>query len=530
MTALRMLALTLCVAILPPSAASAADTPATVSQIHRAHDLRRRVDTLAGHLRDVATRLRRIDAALTGAGSDTTRAELTSQRSLLVERQQRLLAERDAARAELAALPEAAAGSQASPTGPLGPLDPQGLRPLDVTGGPDQVSNPRAFNPAISVIPDFSFFRDNREGGSFELIEDADGFHGAEGHEHESLAPGFNLGETELAFTASVDPYFDAVALLSVSEDGIEAEEVYAQTRGLPGGLQVRGGKFLSGIGYINRQHPHQWDFVDQNLAYELLFGGHGLSDAGVQVTWLPPTPFYLQVGAEALQGTNEKFSNYIGPEEYPAATDGGEPRVLSYKAGPRLFTGFVKASPVLGFSHALQIGASFGRSRAHQEVHDHDEDGVPEGVFDGTGRFWGVDLVYKYDSPREYGAGDVTVQTEYFHRTRDMSIVGSEDSVLFENDGWYAQASYGIAPRWKVAARISLAGITNERVRAGVSTKYDTSSQYSAAATFSPTEFSRLRVQYNYGRLWVDTVREPFHQVVVQMQVSLGAHGAHRF
>jgi hypothetical protein len=397
------------------------------------------------------------------------------------------------------------------------------------------------------VIPDFVYFRDDQKGGSFELVEEADGFHGAhaeEGHEHGSLDEGFNLREMELAFIASVDPYFDAVALLAVAEEGIEAEEVYVQTRSLPGGLQLKAGKFLSGIGYINRQHPHQWDFVDQNLAYELLLGGHGLNEKGVQATWMPPTPFYLQLGTELLQGTNEKFSNYVGPEEYPPVdipgipSDPG-PRIPAHKPGPRLFTGFAKIAPNLGFSHALQFGGSYGYSRAHQEIHDHDGDGVPESVFDGTGSIWGVDLVYKHDAPREYGAGDLTIQGEYFNRTRDMRVLGVDLFTKYKNDGWYAQAVYGIAPRFQLAARMSQAGITNERslrgaladfVQGGALVNYKTSSQYSVAATFNPTEFSRIRAQYNHGRTWVGGVEQKFHQVFVQLQVSLGAHGAHRF
>ena len=447
----------------------------------------------------------------------------------------------DALEQERAALPESASRPQSSPTGPLGPLDPKGLTPLDLFDSKGQVTNPRGFNPAIAVIPDIVYFRDDVKGGSFETTEEADGFHGAhseEGHGHGGLEEGFNLRETELAFSASVDPYFDAFALFAVSEEGIEAEEVYFQTRGLPGGLQVRGGKFLSGIGYINRQHPHQWDFVDQNLAYDLLFGGD-LSEKGLQVTWLPSLPVYLQLGAEMLQGENEKFANYVGPEEFPGIGGVGEPRVLSHQAGPRLFTGFAKVAPDLGYSNALQVGVSYGHAGKHQEIHDHDGDGVPEAVFDGTGSIWGLDAVYKYDSPRGYGAGDLTIQAEYFHRTRDMAVLGVDLSAEYKNDGWYAQAVYGIAPRLQVAGRVSQVGITNERtltgalaeyVEGGALVNFETSSQYSAAATFKPTEFSRLRVQYSHGAIWVGGEEETFNQLFVQLQLSLGAHGAHRF
>ena len=280
----------------------------------------------------------------------------------------------------------------------------------------------------------------------------------------------------------------------------------------------------------MNKQHPHQWDFVDQNLPYELVLGGHGLNEKGVQLTWIPKLPFYLQLGTELLQGENEKMANYIGPEEFPGLTEESEPRVLSHHAGPRLFTGFVKVGPNLGYSSALQVGLSYARSNSHQEVHDHDGDGNPEGVLDGTAQLWGADLVYKYDSPREYGAGDFVFQGEYLFRERDLDILGTASKAVFKQDGLYLQAVYGVAPRLQLGARYDLAGLTNERDRAGVKTEYETSKRLSAALTFNPTEFSRIRAQYNRGEMWVDGEKKKFDQFFLQVQFSIGAHGAHKF
>ncbi len=123
---------------------------------------------------------------------------------------------------------------------------------------------------------------------------------------------GFSLREAEITFSGAVDPYFDVWAIFAVGGGEIEVEEGYFQTRKFLPGLQLRAGKFYSGFGYVNKQHPHQWDFVDQNLPYDLLLGG-SLNDTGVQLTWLPSLPFYTQLGVEALQGENERFSAQLG-------------------------------------------------------------------------------------------------------------------------------------------------------------------------------------------------------------------------
>jgi hypothetical protein len=439
------------------------------------------------------------------------------------------------------------------------PLDPTNLRQ---TAQPirGEVSSGNAFNPAISVIVDGAWYWDNVGGEAFEIIEEADGFsmghghshggghdHGG-GHSHGELDRGFNLREVEVAFSATVDPYFDAFVMLIFDEDEVEVEEAYLTTRGLPHGLQMKFGKFLSDIGYINKQHPHSWDFADRPLVNELLFGDHGLQETGVQLTWLAPTTQYLRVGVEALQGETEGVANYIGAEEEIEGTD----RILDDKSGPRLFTGFAKFSPDLGFNHALQLGASYGYSNTFQQTIEHSTRFEDR---DGSARFWGLDAVYKYTPAGSVGGqGAFKLQGEYFHRWRDLDRrdvyfachpagidcddpdvewrpgdVRNEESFNEKQDGYYVQALYGLMPRWNAGARVEQVGLTNRTGR-GDGEDWDDSRRYSAVLSFMPTEFSRLRLQYSRGDIAVDGEREKFNQVFLQFQMSLGVHGAHTF
>jgi hypothetical protein len=447
--------------------------------------------------------------------------------------------------AEVAAPPPPATapppGPQPPPTatGPRGPADPAGLGTFDVLGNTGQVTSGTAFNPSVSVIPDGVYYNDSRDGGMGELLGAADGFGGGHanaaeeghGHAHGGVPErGFSLREAEVTFSGAVDPYFDAWAIFAVGGGEVEVEEGYFQTRKFLPGLQLRGGKFYSGFGYVNKQHPHQWDFVDQNLAYDMLLGG-SINEAGVQLTWLPSLPFYAQLGVEALQGENERFSAQLGGEESP---------YFDEKAGPRLVTGWLKVSPNLGYSHAVQVGTSYAFSRRHQELaahehHEGEEDHVDE-AFQGDGQVLGLDFVWRYDSPRQFGAGDFSLQAEYLRRVKDLSLVGAgEEEAGGETrkstqDGFYAQAVYGFAPRFTLGLRYDVTGMTN-RIEGGEETEsYGDSRRWSANLTFNPTEFSRFRVQYTRGDLSVGGAREKYDQVYVQFQMSLGAHGAHRF
>jgi hypothetical protein len=440
----------------------------------------------------------------------------------------------------------------ASTSGPQrDPLDPTNLRQTVRPVG-NQVSSGTAFNPAMSVIIDGAWYTDNVHGEAFEIIEEADGFvmgghsHG-EGHEH-GMQRGFNLREVEFAFSATVDPYFDAFVMFVFEDGEIELEEAFVTTRALPAGLQAKFGRFLSDVGYINKQHPHSWDFFDRPLVSQLLFGEHGIQENGVQLTWLAPTTQYLRFGVEALQGETTGIANYIGE----VAEINGTERIVDEASGPRLFTGFAKFAPDLGHDHALQIGASYGYTTAFQNTVEHStryED------HDGTASFWGIDGVYKYTPPGSVGGrGAFQLQGEYYYRKRDIDRrdvyfachpagidcadplavrqigdIANEQSFTEKQDGYYLQALYGIAPRWNVGARIDQVGLTNETGR-GLGEEWDDSRRYAAVVNFMPTEFSRLRLQYSRGDIAVDGERETFNQVFLQFQVSLGVHGAHTF
>ena len=143
---------------------------------------------------------------------------------------------------------------------------------------------------------------------------------------------------------------------------------------------------------------------------------------------------------------------------------------------------------------------------------------------------------MWRYDSARPFGQGDVSIQAEYLYRRKDLALVARDGVVVTADihhrsaqDGFYGQAVYGIAPRWTLAGRLDVIGFTNRLETPDEAVDFGRSTRYSAALTFNPTEFSRLRLQYNAGRVRSGGPAS-VSQLFVQLQVSLGAHGAHRF
>lgn len=432
-------------------------------------------------------------------------------------------------------------------------------------GSMEALTSGAAFNPQISVILDGNYYHDDVDGEGTELLGMADGInhvHGGghdhdhgDGHSHGGADQGFNFRSAELVFSASVDNYFDATALLAINSDGdVDLEEAWFQTRSLPYGLKVKGGKFLSDIGYVNNQHPHMWDFTDQNLAYLNLLGGHGLRDTGLQVTWLPDWDYYTLFGVEILQGDQENFGTGVEIDDdlaHELEEEGFDLGLGERDDAPRLLTAFTKFAPDLGYDHALQIGLWGAWTDQHQELHgelahedEHEHEEEEEGghtplhALDGDAWLWGLDVVYKYDSGRSYGAGDFKLQAEYLRQYKDLNLTfhhehpelaGDERS--FTEDGFYLQGLYGFAPRWQVGLRYDSVGMTN-KLESGGSTlrEWDESDRWTAALTWAPTEYSLLRLQYSLADITIDGESNDFDYLYLQYVFSLGSHGAHSF
>lgn len=390
--------------------------------------------------------------------------------------------------------------------------------PAPAPSPPARTSN--AFNPSISVILAGTYVDASQDPAGYRIA----GFMPNGGE----IGPGersFNLGESELTFAASVDPYFTAALTLAAApEGGIEVEEGYARTTSLPAGFSVKAGRFFSGFGYLNEVHAHAWDFVDQPLVYQAFYGGQYKQD-GVQVKWLAPTDTFLEFGAE------------VG--------NGGEfPGTRLTRNGPNGTTLFAHVGGDLGDSLSWRAGLSWVDLDAEDRTYE-DVDSLGDPVmnaFTGSSRTWIADATLKWHFQGTRHSA-LKLQAEYLRRTEDGTLAfdvggaGLADAYRSVQDGWYVQGVYQYDPRWRFGLRYDALDAGNTRiglVQDGELLAGDfplllgaTPSRATAMIDWSPSEFTRLRAQYAW-----DDARDAAtdRQFLLQYIYAIGAHGAHKF
>ncbi|MET0050450.1 MAG: hypothetical protein ABW095_05140 [Candidatus Thiodiazotropha sp.] len=360
------------------------------------------------------------------------------------------------------------------------------------------------FNPDIALILSGTY-------GDFESDPEAyalPGFPLAE--ETGPGEAGFSLGESELSLSANIDPdWYGLLTLALTGEGSAEVENAFVQTTGLGNDLTLRAGRFFSGIGYLNEQHAHAWDFVDAPLVYRAMLGNQ-LGDDGVQVRWLAPTNLFLEFGAEWLRG-----------EAFPAG--GGD------NEGRGSWSAFFHLGDDLNESHSWRAGLSYlsAKSAERETASEFGED-----LFSGDSDLIIADFVWKWAPEGNGYERNFKLQAEYIQRQDEGEFTPAEADTLpldITSDGWYVQAIYQFIHGWRVGLRHSRLK-ADEPGAAYAGTVLDTQGHDPSVNTlmvdYSNSEYSRLRLQFNRD----ESTAESDNQWLLQYQMSLGAHGAHSY
>lgn len=384
-----------------------------------------------------------------------------------------------------------------------------------------QVSRPAAssegsFNPAIALI---------LSGTYGQLQQDpaipATGF--AMNANNTGYVRGFSLQESELGIAANIDPQFRGVGTFSLDPaGGVSVENGFVQTSALDNGFNLKFGRYFSGLGYLNEQHAHAWDFVDQPLVYRTLWDNQ-LGEDGMQLKWLAPTDLFIEVGGEIGRGRG-----------FP-----GSDRQNKNGAGSGVL--FAHFGDDVGIEHSWRAGLSLHQTRHVNALSDNVPDlhgGLVSNSFSGDSQTAGLDFVWKYSPNGNIRERYLKVQSEYFRRKENGTLIydtagaNTPSSFAVTQSGWYLQSVYQIMPAWRTGLRYDRLAPGTPSVGAAntanvISNYAFNPSRLSWMVDYNPSEFSRLRLQLAH-----DNSRQGLaeNQLFLQYIMSLGAHGAHQY
>src|SRR6266436_3377385 len=314
--------------------------------------------------------------------------------------------------------------------------------------------------------------------------------------DHDPQQRGFNARNIELAFDGAVDPYFEGFANIVFKLDNdnqteVEVEEAFLQTPSLPFNLQLKAGQFFAAFGRINPTHPHTCDFADYPIVAGRFLGPDGLRGVGTQISWIVPVPWYSQLMLGVQNGRGSTGYSFRNPGDggmfFDRRTTDREIRGLEDFVWIPRWENSVDLSPtqvvLAGISGAFGSNETGANSRT---------------------QIYGADLFYKWKSANaEGGFPFVKWQSEFMYRRFEAGRGVNESfpvAETFHDWGLYSQVLWGFKKGW-------VAGIRGDYYDAEDSKFTDdldrqSRSRISANLTWYPTEFSKIRLQYNHDFL----------------------------
>src|SRR5213596_2229968 len=344
--------------------------------------------------------------------------------------------------------------------------------------------------------------------------------------DHDPQQRGFNARNTELAFDGAVDPYFEGFAnivfkLDNDNETEVEVEEAFMKTTNLPFGLQLKGGQFFAAFGRINPTHPHTWDFADDPLVHGRLLGPDGLRGVGAQISWTLPTPWYSQLIFASQNGRGSTGFSFRNPGDngifFDRETTDREVRGLQDFVWIPRWENSIDLSP----TQVVLAGVSgaFGSNETGANART---------------QIYGADVFYKWKSAHaEGGFPFVKWQTEAMYRRFEAGRGVDQTfpvAETFHDWGMYSQVLWGFKKGWVAGVRGDYVHMQDSHFTDDLDRQ--SRSRVSANLTWYPTEFSKLRLQYNHDFLESNFFLSDrqVDSVFLQFEFILGAHGAHKF
>ncbi|PYM95281.1 MAG: hypothetical protein DME04_05325 [Candidatus Rokuibacteriota bacterium] len=316
--------------------------------------------------------------------------------------------------------------------------------------------------------------------------------------------------EIELSLFGQVDPYAAAVVRIESGEEERAAElavhlaEAHLTLLTLPFGTQARLGLVRNRFGYTNEIHEHDLPWVDRPNAFRIFFGDEGLNEKGLEVTFVPDLPFYIEALAGVFNGDNETAFGRTSLR-HPLAT------------------GRLRTFLELGDEHAVQLGMSVASGQTEEKNQST--------ILGWEGR-------YKYRPEGSlHPLITLTGEALYSMRKTDVGVDQNGDGANDVIDkrqrnhfGWYTGLEAQPFRRWA-------GGVRYDWSQYPVNPGWEWSVE--PYLTFWPSEFLRFRLAYKYTDRSPQT-RDAFNlrdasarrvdEILFQASFILGAHPAHPF
>ncbi len=382
------------------------------------------------------------------------------------------------------------------------------------------------FNPALGLVIEavggYTQRRQRRVGGDGA---DANGMVGTR------FPPNWhaNLRTLELFASAEVDPFARAYVVVGGHAESVDdrtgsaefgkavfhIEEAVIQTTSLPYNLSIRGGRFFGEFGYLARRHSHDLPQIDRPPSLAQLFSEAQVD--GVEIAWLAPLPFYLQLSA----AYGSRFGEVV------------EDPLSAFRQHPiqgNTVLGKVTLYHDLNDDNNVEVGLSAAYAPQSRAL---EGSGVLEG--DSIDRhILALDYHYRWYPLGRGLRQSFSLHGEVFHDVGQGRRDVFGNTVRQQAWGGYLYGEYRFSKRWRTGFRFDyhqeltepalvtnpLTGLTGSTVnQTGNRTDVRT---YSPYVTFYPSEFQRFLLQYNrsdHGNA------SDNHQVLFQWEVVIGSH-----
>ena len=330
-------------------------------------------------------------------------------------------------------------------------------------------ANQNTFNPDISLILNGKYQYDNKI-----LANDGGNFYNSS----------FLIDESELTISSSIDDKFNGALTLAVMDGEIGVEEAFINSSLY--GVNVKVGRSLWDIGYLNSKHPHSDNFATRPIAYEF-FMGESFNGDGGQFSYVLPVKKYVEVGVGVYNiDYNSDYNN------------------ISYST-------YLRFGEDIGKNQDYRIGLYLLANRTDtKNIIDME---------DSSNNLFIMDYKYNINFMND---AKLTFIGEYYHN----NLAGVNDDIenYSADSGYYASLVYQFNRRWAVGGTYSQIFSKNEDYE-----KYQIQESL-LMVSYNNSEFSTIRLQYGFAHNNDSLDNYNNHTVILHYVVSIGAHSAHSY